>query len=422
MELSHHRVAEEGLAMFDEYYTPPELAQVLIDYVPHELNPKSVADFAAGEGALLTRAFEKWPNIRIVANDISSVAARKLTKLHPSWSVSCTDFLSERSSIRSKYSSKLGKVDLILINPPFSERGKKRLHSGCTKHDFMSGIAVAFLYRSLTYLSRSGCLLAVLPDSCFNSQRDEKAWSAIREKYSIEIVRSNHRATFFGVAASTSIVRIQAIKNRLALPKLTTKCDIGNDIAICRGWLQMHSLGRALGKGSAPLIHTTNLKDGRVIIDSVDSYVDKRTFTGPAVLFPRVGLVTPKKVCVLSTSRAVVLSDCVLAIACPTLKAAIQLQSTIILYWEIFAGGYGGTGAPYITIDRAKKAVGLCLIEQRIRNEKRNENKLIHKSNKLQPQQRCSCDDFVTNWQSQTVPYVVEKSQRKSRSGLRLVD
>ena len=355
--------------MLDEHYTPPELAQELIEAVPNDLNPKSVADFAAGEGALLAKAFEKWPKITVVANDISSTAARNLSKLHPSWSVSCSDFFSTRSSMRAKYFSQLGKFDLVVINPPFSERGKKRLHSGFGEYDFMSGVAVAFLYRSLAYLSHSGCLIAVLPNSCLTSQRDEKAWSAIREKYTVELIRANHPSAFSGVVASTSIIRIQALKGKPPLRMPTSKSSIGHDITICRGGLQMHSLGEPLGKGSAPLIHTSNLKNGGVIINPDYSYIGKRSFTGPGVLFPRVGLVTPKKVCILPAGSAVVLSDCILAIPCETIQIAIQLQSAILSYWEIFAGGYSGTGAPYITIDRAKKVVGLCLIEQKMHNE-----------------------------------------------------
>ena len=47
--------------MIDQFYTPPELASVLVGCLPKSFQPKVVADFAAGEGSLLTAAQSRWP-------------------------------------------------------------------------------------------------------------------------------------------------------------------------------------------------------------------------------------------------------------------------------------------------------------------------------------------------------------------------
>lgn len=345
--------------MIDAFYTPPQLAKAMVGALPKTFSPKTVADFAAGEGILLTSALEKWPDLRVVANDYSNTTARKLSHLYSSWEVSSSDFLSDASSGRSKYKVELGKIDLILINPPFSERGKKRLHYKNSSVEFISGTAVMFLFRALAYLSRTGYLVAVLPNSCLTSQRDEKAWALIRERYSVDLICTNHYSTFKGVSANTSLVRLHPITGKKSSPILVTKQVSESGIRIYRGSYQMHLLGKEGVKGSTPLVHTSHLKNGRVLIDLNRTCASSRVFSGPAVLFPRVGRVTPEKICVLSDNQRVVLSDCVLAVPCATTQAAIQLQSTILLNWKIYMESYCGTGAPYITVERAMKVIGL---------------------------------------------------------------
>lgn len=343
--------------MIDAFYTPPQLAKAMVGALPNTFIPKTVADFAAGEGILLTSALEKWPDLRVVANDYSNITARKLSRRYPSWGVSSSDFLCDASSARSKYSLERGKIDLILINPPFSEKGRKRLHFKSSSFEFISGTAVMFLFRSLEYLSRSGYLIAVLPNSCFTSQRDEKAWVLIRERYTVEIICANHYSTFKGVSASTSLVRLYTIRGKKSLPTLAENQVHEYEIGIYRGSYQMHLFGKEGVKGGVPLVHTSHLKNGQVLIDLNRVCASSRIFSGPAVLFPRVGRVTPQKICVLSHNQRVVLSDCVLAVPCASIQEANQLQFTILHNWEAFIGSYCGTGAPYITVERTRKII-----------------------------------------------------------------
>lgn len=345
--------------MIDAFYTPPQLAKAMVGAVPNTFSPMTVADFAAGEGILLTSALETWPDLRVIANDYSNSAARRLSRLYPTWEVSSSDFLCDASSARSKYKVQLGNIDLILINPPFSERGKKRLHFKNPFFDFISGTAVMFLFRTLAYLSPTGYLIAVLPNSCLTSQRDKKAWTLIREQYSVDIICTNHYSTFKGVSASTSLVRLHPITGKkMSSPILVAKKVSESGIRIYRGSYQMHLLAKEGVTGSIPLVHTSHLKNGRVLIDLNRTCASSRVISGPAVLFPRVGRVTPEKICVLSHNQRVVLSDCVLAVPCPTTQAATQLQSTILLNWKIYMENYCGTGAPYITVERARQVIG----------------------------------------------------------------
>jgi hypothetical protein len=55
----------------------------------------------------------------------------------------------------------------------------------------------------------------------------------------------------------------------------------------------------------------------------------------------------------LEDSREVALSDCVLGVQCDTSIEAERLRRGILNMWPKFAEGYRGTGAPYITLERA---------------------------------------------------------------------
>src|SRR5262249_19070348 len=109
--------------MIDKHYTSVSLAEAMIAALPKDFSPRTVADFAAGPGGLIDAALSKWKNLEIIANDLCKNSAYKLRKKYPQGIVSCCNFL-KRSSIKvAKFAPKIGKLDLILINPPFSQRG-----------------------------------------------------------------------------------------------------------------------------------------------------------------------------------------------------------------------------------------------------------------------------------------------------------
>jgi len=338
--------------MIDVFYTPDSLAMSMVRSLPKGFNPSKVADFTAGEGSLLEAAASLWPGAMIFANDVCPRTVRRLRAREPQWSVSCVDFVSERSRTQSKFGRQAGAFDLILLNPPFSQRGMKP-----TGWPGMPGIttgqAALFLYIALGYLAPSGYLLAILPDGCLSSTRDRKGWMALAAAYDIEVISNNPRNSFKGVSARTSIVRVKkkAFQKQV---KASGQPDVVTTLSteVVRGAHQMHVLQNS--RKGIPLIHTSELRDGAVC-DARLRIVAEKTIRGPALLFPRVGRVTPEKVCFLEASREVALSDCVLGIRCATTKEAHELKNKLLNAWPKFAEGFRGTGAPYITVERAAR-------------------------------------------------------------------
>lgn len=337
--------------MIDVFYTPDSLARSMVRSLPKGFTPSKVADFTAGEGSLLEAAATLWPDAAIYANDVCSRTARKLRAQEPQWSVSCVDFVSERSRAQSQFGQLKGAFDLILLNPPFSQRGMKPT-SWPGMPEVTTGQAALFLYIALGYLAPSGYLLAILPDGCLSSTRDRKGWLALAATYDIKVISNNPRNSFRGVSARTSIVRIKKKAPQKQMRTSSQSSAITLSTAVIRGTYQMHSIKDS--RRGITLVHTSELRQGAVI-NSERRIMAEKTIRGPALLFPRVGHVTPEKVCVLEASREVALSDCVLGIQCISTEQASELRTRLLNSWPKFAEGFRGTGAPYITVQRAAR-------------------------------------------------------------------
>jgi hypothetical protein len=308
----------------------------------------AIADFACGEGSLLLAAERRWPLASMIANDVSAQAMGSIRRSRPQWQSACADFLNPRSVRSSALRRHLGSVDLILLNPPFSRRDRRTYKVVVDGEELRASIALAFVVNSLPFLRSAGVVLAVLPDGCLVAKHDEPVWQALSRQFEVEVIRDNSRSAFHGVSARTCLVRMTKLEKR-AMPARGGAAEA--EFRILRGRVQMHSRKVVSAKLGQPLVHTSHLLAGTVA-NSVEC-VEGPVVMGPALLFPRVGLVTPGKLCVLGAGRAVTLSDCVLAVACKSETEASTLKRRVLAAWPAFASAYRGTGAPYITLERA---------------------------------------------------------------------
>jgi hypothetical protein len=332
----------------DRFYTSPELADTLVGMTKKRRRTITVADFACGEGSLLLAAERRWPLASMIANDVSAQAIASIRRNRPQWQSTCADFLNPRSVRSSALRHHLGNVDLILLNPPFSRRDRRTYKVVLGGEELHASIALAFVVNSLPFLRSSGVILAVLPDGCLVGKHDEPVWKALRKQFKVEVIRDNSRSAFCGVSARTCLVRMTKLQKQAALVLGTAAQD---GPRILRGRVQMHSRKVVSARLGQPLVHTSHLFAGAVT-DSGEC-VEGPVVAGPALLFPRVGLVTPGKLCVLGADRRVVLSDCVLAVSYKSETEVEAMRCRVLAEWPAFASAYRGTGAPYITLERA---------------------------------------------------------------------
>lgn len=344
--------------MKDQYFTPDYVAEQLV--APFRRRKiQSVADFAAGDGELLRAAEAKWPNASIFATDLDPKCASKLKRDHDNWNIGICDFLNERSRKQNKFLPSLtGRLDLILLNPPFGSRGKAVSHNLPNRRKINCSVAMAFILTSLTYLSKEGTILAVVPASSLKSVRDQFAWEFVMQKFVVQSFLECNKKTFSGCAAKTELIRILKRKN---IPLVQKKARSRNIASVCivRGAVPMHAARNGLAGPGFPIVHTTDLQESKLIATKHSIKQCRRYVLGPAVLIPRVGLPTTNKCVLYLRRRKLVLSDCVIGLECETTVAARLVQDTLKNNWQSFSRHYSSTCAPYLTLKDLESALAV---------------------------------------------------------------
>ena len=67
-----------------------------------------------------------------------------------------------------------------------------------------------------------------------------------------------------------------------------------------------------------------------------------------------------RKCAVYAQDGPIVLSDCVIAIQCTTKEDAAEVRSRLLSRWTEFSDIYGGTCAPYMTINKLQDFLLRC--------------------------------------------------------------
>jgi hypothetical protein len=315
--------------------------------LPADFSPARVADFAAGDGALLAAARAAYPGADLYYNDYNRSAVRRIGREHPDWFCSASDFTGSHARARRFFAELVGRIDLILLNPPFSQRSRDLLQAELGGKRFRCSVAMAFVVHALRFLAPAGHLAAILPLGCFDRHIDCRAWEVIGEFFRIQKFEMLDEYTFSLARARSRIVVLSGSvgSERSSDSRIVAGT---NWLQLKRGSYQMHFCDSAKTGERHPLVHTTNLQHGRIV--DIDRWVSHRSsVSGPAVLFPRVGKVLKSKIAILRRGWRVVLSDCVFAVECQTHAEATQIRARVLSDWVEFANIYSGTGAPYTT-------------------------------------------------------------------------
>jgi hypothetical protein len=203
---------------------------------------------------------------------------------------------------------------------------------------------------ALKYSSPEGELMALLPASTLSSEKDAEAWAAARENYAVEEITRYDRNTFAGYAASTVLVRIRRCVTMICKEHCAVvgRQDQVNPPSVIRGGIQMHTLASGDRRGP-PVVHTSSLNRAGVTVNGTRATAGVREIAQPAVMLPRVGRVTPEKICVFRGEPSVSLSDCVFAVLCGHVDEAVALRAAIVNRFDHLISLFGGTGAPYLT-------------------------------------------------------------------------
>jgi predicted RNA methylase len=346
----------------DAYYTPGALALSVVSSV--SITPSVVADFSAGEGALLEAAVKRWPKIAVIASDVSPRAVRKL-RARRGWRVSVCDFLSARSRSASDHlRSSRAAVDLILLNPPFSGRSDYRCsESGAIVN---MGTALAFVLHALEFLSADGEMIAILPRGSLDNSRDKFGWTLLRKVAMVSRLRSMRRSGFKNCDPAIVICRIRkrsGFSSQVRRRVEPATAEVGQ--MVVRGWLAVDQA--RLSMRGVPFVHTTSLKGNELWIERY-CVQESRCVSGPVVLLPRVGNVRADQICLVRQGK-LILSDCVFAIKCACEEDAALVFITLLNRFSALKRRYTGTCARFITKDRLIRFLIRFVFIKRARRE-----------------------------------------------------
>lgn len=345
--------------------------------------PSIVADFACGEGALLVAAAERWPDVEIVAVDVdpNAITAVK-TRIDSVTSIEL-DFLSsgdpKLDQLQSKYSQK---ISLVLLNPPFSCRGASRLPVVWRDCTFTASKALAFVIRSLDFLSDDGNLVALLPASCLSSQKDKSALAILKRYYHVRVLSKLSPYVFRGCTVAVDVVVFSKNSNLHDQSRNQIADRVGFsdcrrpilDVEILRGSFPNPAKAKDQS-GDLPLIHTTSLHNFQVVSSRKVTTSRSKIF-GPALLLPRVGRFRADKLCLYYGNRMSVISDCIIALTCDDISVLSEVRDRIINHIDVFCRLYSGTCAPYITVDKVQSflaVVGVNAVISRAKRAKEGE-------------------------------------------------
>ncbi|MDR6897618.1 putative RNA methylase [Bosea sp. BE109] len=334
----------------DAIYTPPNLAELLTSACSLH-SPTEIADFAAGDGALLKAAALRWPAAKLFGSDIDESAVYRLQSSIPGCRAALHDFFDRESD--GPLSGQ--KFDLVLLNPPFSCRGNQRHEAIIGSRTYKVSKALAFVAKALRYLKSGGEIIAIVPASVMTSERDADALRAIAVDGTIEQIGDVLKTAFKSHAVAVAVLRIVRTPSSLSPsePKPHQAALQPFAVELVRGSLPVHECQRA-AEGPR-FIHTTDLREGQLLNDTAGfASGNGRRLKGPLVLMSRVGRPSRGKI-VLVQSEEVVLSDCVIALRTAPPGHESNLASLMRESWPIVQAAYGGSCAPYTTLKRIQE-------------------------------------------------------------------
>lgn len=302
----------------------------------------------------------RWPQASMVAADVRGTAVNRLRARREDWRVYKCDFLRESTSGGASSLLPLeGKVDVVVLNPPFTCRGGSKWRVSTRDGLTDCSIAMAFLLTAASYLRPGGQVVAILPLGAVTSLRDQGAWQILRGAGQTRIVARIDDGQFPGYRPRTVIVRYTrgrpagARQAQETSPSSRRRSSpvAGEVIRLVRGQIQMHGRPSLNGGRRVRLVHTTDLRPPiQGALQAVWVPAELATVSGPAVLLPRVGKPDLRKVRLYLTGERIAISDCVIAALCDSSSAAHKVRQAIERRWQGVKNLYGGTGAPYLTL------------------------------------------------------------------------
>lgn len=341
----------------DRYYTPTSVANRVLEHAVLDRIPLVCADTTCGSGRLLEAASNVFGRVSCIGIDRDKDAIRKLRRQNPEWLLAIGNILCKKRQ-RGIYATILKmNVDLLIMNPPFSQGHKKSIDISYQGKVLKGSVAMAHLLMSCELFRPSQGALAIVPESLLYSDTDLAGRSALRENFCIQPILELDSYTFKGARAHASVIQIsrgpaEGEDESHLINKTKTGRNV--EVKVTRGGLPVHMM--KLARDGVPYLHSTEIR--KVVAGvSPHNFLHTRNqvkgrVEGWMILLPRVGLPELDIARAVNFKSPIQLSDCVLAIGCKSKVDALEVEQRLRNNWTDLVLLYRGTGARYVTLSR----------------------------------------------------------------------
>lgn len=322
----------------DRYYTPEDVARLAFEKCDFDATPRSCVDSSCGTGRLLDAVNEAFGEVTTIGVDRDANAIRALRRRRPNWLLAKGDLLCKKS-----FSNGFGRivprsVDLLVLNPPFSQVANKHLEFTYEGSSLRGSLAMTYLFRSLEIFAPKVGALAVVPESLVWSETDAGARATLLNEFRYREIASLKCNTFRGARANATIIELNRW-NGPAAPRYVPQrpeTPIWARVQLVRGAMPVHMANYSTE--GVCFLHTTDIRKmlvphGISALRRV-SHVAKGLVAGWTILLPRVGMPDATLVRAIFLREKVQLSDCVFAICCPRVDVAEAVAALIQSKWD----------------------------------------------------------------------------------------
>lgn len=363
---------------YAQYYTNPELGQVLIKSLPDEMVVNNVVDLSAGEGSLLLWCKRKFPRCVLHAIDIDS----KNIKILREKGIQAELVDATTEAINGIISDET--FCLSLGNPPF-----KTIEANKQINDLFDFYKIPtcrnvraenyFLLYSLHIVKENGMVVFIVPESLISGEKNKLFRSVLAQHFQVVEVVEIPRGVFSGTEAKTFIISIKktGFTSKIKLSyfdKNDNSININKDDFIERSDYKFYARSVIIKKtallhfdvlrGDVPgkyaknepanTIHTTSFKKELNYFSNAEVFIaDNDRISGREgdIVIPRVGSRSLGKVGVISNGHFK-LSDCIFLIRPVNEKEKKMIVSFLISSQgqEFISSISKGVGASYITL------------------------------------------------------------------------
>jgi predicted RNA methylase len=350
--------------MLDRYYTPAKFASFMLAPL-RELTVTMCCDTSCGTGALLMAAESQYAGIRCIGIDSDVQAIRRLRRTKPAWVLSCGDVLASNSVVRCRAVNYAQNCDLLLLNPPFSENGKRaHIHTTTEGYAIRCSIAMKHVLASLELVQPRTGVAAIMPETSWFSTLDADARGLLGRVLEIVDIKELPNSVFSG-ARARSLAICGVVREGYTRPSLSRADQSPRDVGkpkfdfgarIVRGGLPVFEATKS--RNGIPYVHTTDLENlfgGSVHRLPHVAEFRRGVVRGWCVLLPRVGVPSQSALRPVFFREWVQLSDCVISLCFDRNRPeAERFVEVLISNYDDLCQIYRGTGARYTTLDRLR--------------------------------------------------------------------